>query len=591
MAIKLSGLVSGMDTDAMIEELVSAYSTRKDKVFKQRKTVEYKQEAWAELNKKIYGFYTGSLSNMKLSSNYSLKKVSSSNEKCASITGDANAVNGTQELKINQLAKTGYLTGAKIAASKTQAVLDADGKAVLDDDGKVKMETVEVEATEATTLKSLGIEKDATIFVNVNGETKKVKLDTGMTLKELDAELSDLGLNVNFDEHNQRFFISSKNSGEEGDFSLLATDKDSMNALNKLGLSTMTENTAEAYEQYAIDNNGNLLVTDDEIQFAKDMAAYIRLSNKKADELTADEITELGGYKTTYGDIANKGATKIDGQDAKIELNGAEFVSTSNTFQINGLTINAKAVTDEDEIVTITTDTDVDAIYNKIKDFLKEYNELMTEMYTKYNAESAGDYEPLTEEEEEELSETQIEKWEKILSTAALRRDSTLSSVMSSMRTAMSQSYEINGKAYSLSSFGIATLGYFNSEDNEKANFHIDGDVDDENTSTKADKLRKAIVEDPEATVEFFSSLMKGLYKAVDEKMAKSTETKSAFKIYNDKALQKQYDSYTDKLDDWEDKIEAYRERFEKKFSNMEVAMSKLQSQTSAMASFFGISQ
>ena len=172
MAIKLSGLVSGMDTDAMIEELVSAYSTRKDKVFKQRKTVEYKQEAWAELNKKIYGFYTGSLSNMKLSSNYSLKKVSSSNEKCASITGDANAVNGTQELKINQLAKTGYLTGAKIAASKTQAVLDADGKAVLDDDGKVKMETVEVEATEATTLKSLGIEKDATIFVNVNGETK-----------------------------------------------------------------------------------------------------------------------------------------------------------------------------------------------------------------------------------------------------------------------------------------------------------------------------------------------------------------------------------------------------------------------------------
>ena len=591
MAIKLSGLVSGMDTDAMIEELVSAYSTRKDKVFKQRKTVEYKQEAWAELNKKIYGFYTGSLSNMKLSSNYSLKKVSSSNEKCASITGDANAVNGTQELKINQLAKTGYLTGAKIAASKTQAVLDADGKAVLDDDGKVKMETVEVEATEATTLKSLGIEKDATIFVNVNGETKKVKLDTGMTLKELDAELSDLGLNVNFDEHNQRFFISSKKSGEEGDFSLLATDKDSMNALNKLGLSTMTENTAEAYEQFAKEQEGNLLVTDDEFQFAMDMAAYIRLSNKKADELTADESTALEAYKTTYGDIANKGATKIDGQDAKIELNGAEFVSTSNTFQINGLTINAKAVTDEDEIVTITTDTDVDAIYNKIKDFLKEYNELMTEMYTKYNAESAGDYEPLTEEEEEELSETQIEKWEKILSTAALRRDSTLSSVMSSMRTAMSQSYEINGKAYSLSSFGIATLGYFNSEDNEKANFHIDGDVDDENTSTKADKLRKAIVEDPEATVEFFSSLMKGLYKAVDEKMAKSTETKSAFKIYNDKALQKQYDSYTDKLDDWEDKIEAYRERFEKKFSNMEVAMSKLQSQTSAMASFFGISQ
>lgn len=591
MAIKLSGLVSGMDTEAMIEELVSAYSTRKDNVYRSRKTVEYKQEAWSELNSKIYGFYTGSLSNMQLSSNYSLKKVSCSNEKYASITGDANAVNGTQELKINQLAKTGYLTGAKITATKTQAVLDADGNAVLDADGKVQFETVDVEATQATTLKSLGIEENTTIFVNIGGETKKVKLESDMTLKDLDAELSDLGLNVNFDEHNQRFFISSKKSGEEADFSLLGVDEDGIDALNKLGLSTMTANTAEAYEQYAKENEGNLLVSDEEIQFVKDMAEYIKLSNKKADELTADEVTALTTYKTTYGDIASKGATKIDGQDAIIELNGAEFVSTSNSFQINGLTINAKALTEEGETITITTDTDVDAIYDKIKSFFKEYNELMTEMYTKYNAESAGDYEPLTEEEEEELSETQIEKWEKILSTAALRRDSTLSTVMSSMRTAMSRSYEINGKSYALSSFGIATLGYFNAEDNEKANFHIDGDADDDATATKADKLRAAIVEDPEATVEFFSTLMKGLYQAIDEKMAKSTETKSAFKIYNDKTLQKQYDSYTDKLDDWEDKIEAYRERYEKKFSNMEVAMSKLQSQTSAMASFFGTGQ
>ncbi len=589
MAIKLSGIVSGMDTEAMIEELVSAYSTRKDDVYRDRKTLEYKQDAWSELNKKIYSFYTGSLSNMQLSSNYSLKKTTSSNEKCASIKADSNAVNGTQELKINQLAKTGYLTGAKISATKTQAVLDATGKPVLDADGKVKMETVETEATQASTLASLGIEKDTKIMLSVGGEFKEVELKSKMTLKELDAELSDLGLNVNFDEHNQRFFISSKKSGEEADFALLATDAEGLAALNSLGLSTSTEQTAEAYDEYIKAASGDLAnVTDAQIAFATDMADYIKLSNKKADELTADETTALEGYKTTYANAFNSGATKLDGQDAIIELNGAVFESTSNTFQINGLTITAQAETEPGETITITTDTDVDAIYNKIKGFLKEYNELMTEMYTKYNAESAGDYEPLTEQEEEELSETQVEKWEKILTTAALRRDSTLSSVMSSMRTAMSQSYEINGKSYALSSFGIATLGYFNSEDNEKANFHIDGDADDTNVNTKADKLRKAIVEEPEGTIEFFSSLMKGLYKSIDEKMAKSTETKSAFKIYNDKAMQDQYDAYTDKLDKWEDKIEAYRERYEKKFSDMEVAMSKLQSQTSAMSSFFG---
>lgn len=588
MAIKLSGLVSGMDTEAMIEELVSAYSTRKDNVYRDRKTLEYKQDAWSELNSKIYSFYTGTLSNMQLSSNYSIKKTTCSNEKCASVTASGNAVNGTQELKINQLAKTGYLTGAKVKATKNEAVVDENGNAVLDADGKVQMKTVEIEADEATTLKALGIDKSTTIMVNVGGEFTEIDLSPEMTLKELDAELSDLGLNVNFDEHNQRFFISSKKSGEEADFALLATDEAGLDALNRLGLSTATANTAEAYEQFVKEYEGNLLVPDTQIQFAKDMAEYISLSNKAAAELTADEATALAEHQTNIGDVFNSGATKIDGQDAIIELNGAEFVSTSNTFQINGLTINAQAKTEPGETITITTDTDVDAIYDKIKSFFKEYNELMTEMYTKYNAESAGDYEPLTEEEEEELSETQIEKWEKILTTAALRRDSTLSAVMSSMRTAMSKSYEINGKSYALSTFGIATLGYFNAEDNEKANFHIDGDTDDEATATEEDKLRAAIVEDPEGTIEFFSTLMKGLYQTIDDKMATSTETKSAFKIYNDKHMQKQYDAYTEKLEDWDDKIEAYRERYEKKFSNMEVAMSKLQSQTSALSSLFG---
>ena len=199
MAIKLSGLISGMDTEAMIEELVSAYSTRKDKVYRERKTLEYKQDAWSELNSKIYSFYTGSLSNMQLASNYAIKKTTSSNEKCVSITASADAVNGTQELKINQLAKTGYLTGAKITATKTQSVLDADGKVVLDDDGNVKKETVEVEATESTTLSALGIKENTKIMVKVGEEFEEVELKANMTLKQLDAELSDLGLNVNFD--------------------------------------------------------------------------------------------------------------------------------------------------------------------------------------------------------------------------------------------------------------------------------------------------------------------------------------------------------------------------------------------------------
>ena len=661
MAMRLSGLVSGMDTDAMIEELVSAYSTKKDKVFKQRKTLEYKQEAWKDLNSKIYGFYTGSLSNMQLTSHYSLKNTTSSNEKKATVSASTSAVNGTQELKIKQLAKTAYLTGAKIETSSG---------------GDVK---------ESTKLSELGI-KDSKLKITVGGEEKTLNLKASMSIKELKAELGDMGLTTSFDEHNGRFFISAKTGGVEADFSIVGDGEEGADALKKLGLSVVSDSVIDDYRKYVANNNATtieanakkdyvadllkqykvgipdkikelqekidtdttlteekktaitekitLLNTqsqeigeslksndladmeryatvlglavdyadtnadyqkyvktyEDKLAYDKDMVDYADLyeKSKKADGLTTAEKTQLDELKAKYGELYNSGAVKIDGQDAIIELNGAEFISNSNSFQINGLTINAKALTDEDEIITITTDTDVDAIYDKIKSFFKEYNELMTEMSTKYNAPSAGDYEPLTEAEEEELSETQLEKWEGILKTASLRRDGTLSTVMSSMKSVMIKSYQIDGKTYSLSSFGIKTAGYFTAEDNEKANYHIDGDPDDESSKANADKLKAALVADPENTIEFFSNIMKDLYKTLSDKLSKSTSTSSAFKIYNDKTMQSQYDSYTKKLSTWEDKIEDYRDKYVKKFSAMETAMAKLQSQTASLSSFFG---
>ena len=50
-------------------------------------------------------------------------------------------------------------------------------------------------------------------------------------------------------------------------------------------------------------------------------------------------------------------------------------------------------------------------------------------------------------------------------------------------------SCEIGGKKYSLSSFGISTLGFLNAAENEQNAYHIDGDEDDANTSGKTDKL------------------------------------------------------------------------------------------------------
>ena len=81
------------------------------------------------------------------------------------------------------------------------------------------------------------------------------------------------------------------------------------------------------------------------------------------------------------------------------------------------------------------------------------------------------------------------------------------------------QSYTVNGKSYSLASFGISTLGYLNASKNENYAYHIDGDSEDTATSGKTDKLMTALENDPDSVIDFMKQLTSGLYTALDKQM------------------------------------------------------------------------
>lgn len=308
------------------------------------------------------------------------------------------------------------------------------------------------------------------------------------------------------------------------------------------------------------------------------------LADKYADQImSAKEIVD-----SNFANIpVSSGATRVDAEDAKITLNDAEFTSSSNVFNINGLTIKATGTTAAGESLTISTDTDTQGLYDKIKDFLTEYNSIINELTSLYNADSAKGYEPLTDDEKSEMSDSEVEKWETKIKDAILRNDSTVGGVMNSMTTAMMSSYTVNGKSYSLASFGIHTLGYLNAAKNEQYAYHIDGDEDDSNTSGNKDKLLDMITNNPEDIEEFMKQLASGLYTALDNKM-KSTNLSSAYTIYNDKQMTKDYSSYTTQIKAWETKIEDLENRYYKQFSNMEKQLAKMQSSTSSLSSLFG---
>lgn len=303
------------------------------------------------------------------------------------------------------------------------------------------------------------------------------------------------------------------------------------------------------------------------------------LTNATAD--TDGKITVSG----EYAGILKDAAIKITGQDAEIVLNGAVYTSTTNSFSINGLTIEALGETNGE--IAITTAVDTEGIYDKIKDFLTQYNSVINEIVKLYNADTAKGYEPLTDEERDAMSETEIEKWESKIKDSLLRRDTSLASIMNAMTNSMAQSIEINGKKLSLSSFGISTLGYLNASKNEQYAYHIDGDEDDSNTSGKENKLMKAIQENPDELVKFMKQLTSNLYTAIDGKM-KSTQLSSVYKVYNDKEIDREIKSIEELIEKWKEKVDAEEERYYKQFSNMEVALSKLQSQTSSLTGLLG---
>lgn len=540
MAMRVSGINSGLDTDAIVQELVSAYSKKTEKYTKEQTKLGWKQEAWKNLNTKVYSLYN-SVGKLRYSSAYSLKKTSVSDTTKATVSASSDAVNGTQKLHVLSTAQSGYLTGGKLALRKE--VKDGD---------TTKLEKVSGVVTEKTKLSELGYTgNETTLNVNTTDEdgkavTKEIKLNQDSTVQDVVNALRDNGLNASFDSNNGRLFVSSKETGKAADFTLTA------------------------------------------------------VGSSDTEDASSKQLLGLLGLDTTSNTYDSQ-AVKIDGRDAVISLNNVRYTNTTNDFSINGLNISITGVTDDvtdpenvdlstlddSSAITITTTTDSQGIYDKVKDFLTEYNNIINEITKLYNADSAGSYEPLTDDEKDQMSDTEIEKWETKIKDSLLRRDNSLSSLMNSMMTSMSSGIEINGKTYSLSSFGIQTLGYLNAAENEQNSYHIDGDEDDENTSGNKDKLMAAITSDPDTVVEFMKQLSSKLYKAMDDQM-QSSSLRSRYKIYNDKELDKEYSNLSKTIKEWESKVSDKEDYYYKKFSNMETALSKLQSQTSSLTSMLG---
>lgn len=521
MAIRISGMNSGMDTDAMVKDLVAAYEKKGQKTKNAQTKLKWKQDIWKDLNKKIKSF-NSKIQNMKFSSAYASKKTTSSDESKVSVVAGDKAVTGTQTLEVKNLAKTAYLTGGKIGAGTSM-------------EGNVKSDTK---------LSDLGFSGSATININKGGKTTPININDTMTIDDVNGLFKEAGIDASFDESSGRIFMAAKESGEKAGFSI-TQNAGNADALKALGLYTYSE---------------------EELKAEKD-------------------ALKAAGKSETLADV--KSATFIAGEDAVIKLNGATFTSNTNTISVNGLAITAKDVTSGP--VTITTDTDYDAIYDNIKKTLKEYSSLINELDKLYNADRAKGFDPLTDEEKAALSDKEVEQWETKIKDSLLRRDENVGAVASAMKNAGLVNYEVgeDKKKYSLSDFGIGTLSYFISEDNQKNALHIDGDADDEDVSGNTNKLKNMLMSDTAGTIEFFTKYFSAMSENMD-KLSKSTSSRSFGNFYDDKTAASDLSKYEKKVADFEDYLSKIEDKYYKQFTRMEKEMSKLNSTQTSLSQYFG---
>ena len=597
MPMRMTGMYSGLDTETIISELVKAKSVKVDKLNKDKTKSEWRTEAWTDLNKKIKSFYSKTVSEMRFNSSYSKKTTSVSNSSAVSVITGAEAMDGVQTLSISSLAKSGYLTGGKIAAVSG---------------GAVKKTTILSNLAKPKNSENLSdITGKASFTVKTGDKTTRIELEATNTVEEVVSKLKEAGVMANFDEKNQRIFVGAKESGSKEDFIITADNEAGFSALSRLGLNTSFAHDEEdpLYAEYT-----KFASWADKLKFKTDEETGEQVFDKEATlteiskDVTSDVykyLKELKGDANDFTDaldalkekieVSQKAlaaeakefseeAVKINGQDCKITLNGASFTSNTNTIQVNGLTFTCLS---EATDVTITTQQDTSGIYDMIRDFFKEYNEIMNEMDKLYNADAAKDYEPLTDEEKEKMTDTEIEKWEKKIKDALLRKDDTLGNLRTNIQNIFLQGFDVNGKKMYLTNFGIETLSYFTAPDNEKHAYHIDGDDKDDNTATKDDKLKAMIAADPDAVTSFFSQLSRTLYSKLGD-LSKATDYSSAGVFWEDKKAKSDMTSLEEKIKEAEKKLVAYEDKYYDKFSKMEVALSKLESSTSSLTSMLG---
>lgn len=398
--MRIGGLASGMDIDQIVSDLMKAERIKVDKLEQDKQILEWKQEIYNDLNKDLANFILDTKKDLGLNS--------------TSSTG----------VLLNRSVSS--LTWVKSASTADTTIADVTARA----DAAQGTYNLTVDqlaenwsAASSTGISSGDISNLADQFGLADSDTINFTITTNegsVTINK--TNLQDVDLDEIIDEINNANIGVSAIYDSEIDRFFLQTTK------------TGSENTIQITDSSTLSNGDTSFITGN--------TSTLKLQYLDATD-TSQDITDGNVYA---------------GQDAQVDFGAAvDIVKSSNQFTINGIEFNLKS----QGTTTITVDTDVDAVYEKINNFVEKYNEIVDKINEKLGEKRYRDYLPLTEEQKKEMSEEDIELWEEKAKSGLIKNEMILQRTMQNMRSGMYAAVEgITGSYDQLTEIGIATQSY-----------------------------------------------------------------------------------------------------------------------------------
>ena len=546
---RITGLATGLDVDSVVKETMQAYQTKIDTVDQQKKVAELQQEMYRDVIKECRNFYDDYFDISKsdsilLQRNWGTTTFESSNS-AVSVTGNGGAEVAKYSVEVTSLAK---------AASYT---VDPDKL-----NGTIYVNNVKVE---------LGTDKTTEEKVKLINSALKGK---GVTAKYSDFEKGIVIKTEKLGSDQSITLGGSKTIDEDSDFFTKKVDE-YKNSINK-------DTRDEKKEIFEFEYNGKKITVD-----AKDGVTEDKIKDAMKEAGISIETKEDGKFSLTYEDSSKNLASGTDCK-ATITKDGKTYEvegNKNNSITLDGVTFKFNSVTTEE--VKITGKTDTKAIKDKLVKFVDDYNKIMEKLNTLINEKRDKDYMPLTEAQKEEMTDKQIELWEKKVKEGQLSRDSDLIRIRNSMKNAMSSLS--GGTGESLAAFGIKPVSDYNG--NKNGTFTIDEEA-----------LNKALENDIENVMNtFIASSKNDSDKGALQKLKSifDTETQSSTSALIKKAgmegsstasnntLSNKIKKYEEKISRMETIFSTKQQALYSKYARLETLMNNLNSQSSYLTSMF----